>query len=246
MKYQGIFHTFPEIREWRTRDLFKRHPSKPDLWKYSGRRDDIVVLSNGEKFNPVLMEKTIESHPWIKGAVVVGQGKFQAGLLIEPDAVQSATTDPTKFIDHIWPMVEKANEDAPAHARIYRGKVAVASDQKAFIRAAKGSTMRQRTVAAFKDEIESLYADEGYASEESQDTANDDDMKTKIHNTFSRALARFKDDTSNDTDIFSLGVDSLDVLTLIKALKKAIHDVKVSPAIIYNNPWVEPCILCIF
>jgi hypothetical protein len=48
-KYQTIFHTFPEIQEWRTKDLFKQHPSKPFLWKYSGRRDDIVVLSNGEK-----------------------------------------------------------------------------------------------------------------------------------------------------------------------------------------------------
>jgi hypothetical protein len=69
--YQANFQTFPMIREWRTRDLFRRHSSKPCLGKYSGRRGDIIVLSNSEKFNPVSTETLLESHPYVKDALVI-------------------------------------------------------------------------------------------------------------------------------------------------------------------------------
>ncbi|KAI4943374.1 putative NRPS-like protein biosynthetic cluster [Alternaria rosae] len=238
-RYQAIFHTFPEIDEWRTKDLFRRHPSKPYLWKYSGRRDDIIVLSNGEKFNPVFTEKLLESYPWVKGALVVGQGKFQAGLLIEPDWSQTSTKDPSALIDHIWPMVEQGNREAPAHARIYQTKIAVAKDRKPFIRAAKGSIIRLQTVAAFKDEIEALYADEGYSSDPNQGADGDVALASKIHAVFSRALPSFQDDMADDVDIFSLGVDSLDVLALTNALNKAVRGAGATASMVYSNPTVK-------
>ncbi|KAL1792436.1 hypothetical protein ACET3X_008943 [Alternaria dauci] len=237
-RYQAIFHTFPTIDEWRTKDLFRRHPSKPYLWKYSGRRDDIVVLSNGEKFNPVLTEKLLESHPWVKGALVVGQGKFQAGLLIEPEWLQASTQDPSVLIDHIWPMVEQANREAPAHARIYQTKIAVAKD-KAFIRAAKGSIIRLQTVAAFNHEIEALYGDEGYSSDLNQEVDSDVALERRIHAVFSRALPSFQIDTPDDVDVFSLGVDSLDVLALTNALNKAVRGANVTASTVYSNPTVK-------
>ncbi|KAJ4324199.1 hypothetical protein N0V94_001411 [Neodidymelliopsis sp. IMI 364377] len=237
-RYQTIFHTFPDLQEWRTKDLFRQHPSKPFLWKYSGRRDDIIVLSNGEKFNPVLTEKLLESHPWVKGALVVGQGKFQAGLLIEPEWNQVSTQDPSALVDSIWPLVEQANQEAPAHARIYQSKIAVASQQEPFKRAAKGSIIRLQTVALFKDEIEALYADEGYSSDPNQDL-DDAALASKIHTVFTRALHSFKEETKNDTDIFSLGVDSLDVLALTNALNKSIRGANLTAPSIYSNPTVK-------
>lgn len=238
IKYQAIFHTFPEIQEWRTKDLFRRHSSKPFLWKYSGRRDDIIVLSNGEKFNPVLTEKLIESHPWVKGALVVGQGKFQAGLLVEPDRSQAGTTNPAALVDGIWSMVKQANHEAPAHARIYQTKIAIAKEGKPFIRAAKGSVIRLQTVASFKDEIEAIFADEGYASEPNSDSDGDVELTSKVHAVFSLALSAFQEDTPDDIDIFSLGVDSLDVLALTNALNKAIRGANVTASSIYSNPTV--------
>jgi thioester reductase-like protein len=238
-QYQAIFHTFPEIQEWRTKDLFRQHASKPYLWKYSGRRDDIIVLSNGEKFNPLLTEKLVESHPLVKGALVVGQGKFQAGLLVEPDWSQASSQDPSVIVDHIWPLVEQANRGAPAHARIYQSKIAVAKEQKPFVRAAKGSIIRLQTATAFKDEIEALYADEGYSSDPSQSVGDNAELTSKIHAVFTRSLPSFQKDTMDDIDIFSLGVDSLDVLTLTNALNKAIHGASVTAPIIYSNPSIK-------
>ena len=71
--HQAIFHAFPEYEEYNTRDLYSRHPdpAKPDLWSPSGRSDDIIVLGNGEKIQPVDMEDIINSHPSIKGSLIV-------------------------------------------------------------------------------------------------------------------------------------------------------------------------------
>lgn len=59
--YQGIFNIFPDIQEWSMNDLYSRHPdpAKSFLYMYQGRRDDVIVLNNGEKVVPVLMEATL-------------------------------------------------------------------------------------------------------------------------------------------------------------------------------------------
>jgi thioester reductase-like protein/acyl carrier protein len=241
IRYQTIFHTFPELQEWRTKDLFQQHPSKSNLWKYKGRRDDVIVLSNGEKFTPVSTEKLLESHPWLKGALVVGQGKFQAGLLLEPEWSQSGAQD-SSLIDHIWPLVEQANREAPAHARIYRSRVTVAKKEKPFQRAAKGSIIRLVTAAKYKEEIEALYADAEPKSELSQIDIDGDfaALTSQIRTAFKDTLSSFTETTTDDTDIFSLGVDSLDVLALVHTLTKSVHVAgNITAPTIYNNPTVE-------
>ncbi|GAQ08740.1 hypothetical protein ALT_6061 [Aspergillus lentulus] len=59
----AVFPTYRRRRKYRTGDLFTPHPDKKGLWRYAGRRDDAIVLSNGEKFNPINMGETISSHP---------------------------------------------------------------------------------------------------------------------------------------------------------------------------------------
>lgn len=40
----GIFHTFPILLKYRSKDLHVRHPTKKHLWKYSDRSDDYKDL----------------------------------------------------------------------------------------------------------------------------------------------------------------------------------------------------------
>jgi hypothetical protein len=53
-----------------------------------------------------------------------GRGKFHAGILIEP--TPGHKFDPTdverlsQFRNEIWPTVEKANEFAPQHSRVFK------------------------------------------------------------------------------------------------------------------------------
>lgn len=54
-----------------------KHPIKPNLWRYYGRGDDIIVLFTGD------IETSIHKHPLVIGALTLGQGQFQVALLVE-------------------------------------------------------------------------------------------------------------------------------------------------------------------
>jgi len=149
----------PETEEWRTKDLFRAHPSNSNLWRFHGRTDDIIVLSNGEKFNPVTMEGIVQGHPLLSGAIIVGQGRFQAALIVEPRTDTDSTAQES-LIDEIWPFIKKANIEGPAHARIYRSKVMITSPRKPFQRVGKGTVIRGLTIKDYSSEIEALYSDE--------------------------------------------------------------------------------------
>lgn len=69
--FQGIFHTFPAERFINFKDLYIKHPSKPNLWAFKGRSDDTVVLSNGYKISPLDTEAFVTTHPEIDGCLIV-------------------------------------------------------------------------------------------------------------------------------------------------------------------------------
>lgn len=98
---QAIFVTFPELAEWRTKDLWSKHPMKADHWSYVGRTDDIIVFQTGEKMNPLIMEQTIESHPEIAAALLSGSGHIQSSLLLEPRKPINNDAQRAKLIDNV-------------------------------------------------------------------------------------------------------------------------------------------------
>jgi acyl-coenzyme A synthetase/AMP-(fatty) acid ligase len=113
-KHQGAFWTFPDLEEYRMKDLYEKHPTKPGLWKYRGRLDDVIVLSNGEKLNPVEAEKIVSAHGDIQSALIVGTGREQPLLLLEPKAHVSPDT-PLELSEEI----RLANSRLPAHGQIH-------------------------------------------------------------------------------------------------------------------------------
>lgn len=69
--FQAFLQTFPNEDEVAIKDLYAKHPTLPDRWLYRGRTDDVLVLSNGEKVNPLDMEACLNNHPVVKASVVV-------------------------------------------------------------------------------------------------------------------------------------------------------------------------------
>ena len=116
----ALNHNVPGTSLWRTRDLFKRHPSKENLWQYYGRRDDIIVFSNGERYNPVPAELVIGSHPSLTGALIIGNQRTQAGLLLEPKP--GLGDSEINLVDEVWNSVERANLATAGQGHIVRSK----------------------------------------------------------------------------------------------------------------------------
>ncbi|KAK1148714.1 hypothetical protein N8T08_008599 [Aspergillus melleus] len=172
----GIFHTFPHLTtEYRTKDLFSRHSTRSNLWKYEGRLDDIITLIDGTKINPVPMEKAIESHPLVSRAVVIGHRRSRTAVLVEPapgpkglelirDSTSSGGVDSSvsSFARAIWSAVEQANRLVPDGAGIGIMRIALASAAKPFRTTPKGSTQRRLVLEDYYEEIGRMYAREEY------------------------------------------------------------------------------------
>lgn len=210
---QAIFRVFPDRDEYCTGDLFSPHPEKPGLWYFSCRKDDIIVLSNGEKFNPSEMEGTIAGHPRVSRAIVLGQGRFQSAAIVEPDW-NSWDNDPKGFIHEIWPSVKLANELAPGYAQLARNRIIVGSKSKPFQLTPKGSVKKNATLQDYKEIIDSLY-------ENSEDRLkapliSKASSRAEIVQCVTETLVELLDvpKVAEDADIFALGLDSLQTLRL--------------------------------
>jgi long-subunit acyl-CoA synthetase (AMP-forming) len=151
-----VFDIFPDKDEWRSKDIVSRckDPGCENLWKYEGRLDDMMILSNGLKVNPVHIENRLQSHPVLNGCLVVGYGYTKCGLLIEP---RNPSIDTEAAINQVWAAIEEANSLVPEHARIWKQLVVVADREKPFTRASKGTIIRSLTTRAYEREIEEVY-----------------------------------------------------------------------------------------
>ncbi|ORY19247.1 hypothetical protein BCR34DRAFT_595678 [Clohesyomyces aquaticus] len=154
----ALNHNMPGTSVYCTKDLFKQHPKKPQLGEYYGRRDDIVVLSNGEKFNPVPEKLLVQGHSALAGALVIGQGRTHATLLVEAKHDLGDEERLTLMVDSIWPLVEKANHLLPGQGHILPTNVLLSKSEKPFVRAGKGTIVRNLTQKLYSGEIEALYA----------------------------------------------------------------------------------------
>lgn len=242
---KAVFHTFPELQEWRTKDLFAPHPEKPGLWTYRGRRDDVIVFSNGEKYNPVGFEKALEGLALVRGALVVGQARFQTALIVEP-AWESLpdNVDQISLVNELWPAIEQINKTSSSQGRIWKSMILIAKREKPFIRAAKGSIIRKQTIKAYENEINVLYGDESTEDKlgKARSDADLDQTKALVRAAIEIKGLPFPQDAADDADIFNYGVDSLQVLGLSKALTAAyseIRDDQILPQVIYQYPTVN-------
>jgi len=155
--FQGVFSTFPEKQSFNSGDLFEQHPTSPQSWAFRARTDDIIAFTTAEKLNPITMESTISTNPKVKSALIGGQGKFQASLLIEPHVYPRTREEEEQLIKDVWPTVLEANRACPAHGRIMKHFVILTKPEKPIPRAGKGSVQRQGALQLYKAEFEELY-----------------------------------------------------------------------------------------
>ncbi|KAI0502776.1 hypothetical protein F5B22DRAFT_652741 [Xylaria bambusicola] len=243
--FQGFFYTFPELQEYSTKDLYKPHPTLPNHWMSYGRADNIIVFSNGEKLNPITIEQTIEGHPEIKSAVVIGSNKFQAGLLLEP--TQDLTNEEKcELIDRVWCLVEQVNRDTVAHGRITKELITTTNRGKPFPRAGKGTIQRSNILKLYAEEIDQLYkqAEAGsllHITAVDIDVDSEESLTGFVSSVFKSLAQGTKLDP--DTDFFSAGIDSLHVMNASRvfraSISKAPHTFDpnlINSRTVYNNP----------
>ncbi|KAK7677662.1 hypothetical protein QCA50_019353 [Cerrena zonata] len=246
----NILNTVIEgLDAYATSDLLSPHPTKPGYWRIYGRADDQIMHNTGEKTNPGPLEAIMNQDLHVQAAVMFGRGKFSAGVVIDPRA--DFAFDPidqdklVEFRDKIWPTIERMNEYAPQHSRIFKEMIIVASPSKPFAYTAKNTARRQAIIADYDPEIEALYTaveETTQADIPPPSTWNLPEATEFVHEVVTRVI---KHSVQDSDDIFQKGCDSLQATWIRNTLLHALRDTttaqtRVIPsAFVYQHPTIN-------
>lgn len=243
-----------------TKDLFQRHPTIPDLWKFAARKDDIIVMLNGEKADPIPIEDAVKVNPEVATAVAFGAGQEALGLLV----IKSHSSDRlphADFVNVIGPSIDLGNSRVPAYARIARDMIIVKEAGTPFPATDKGTVIRSALLNEMHEDIERLYAYRSASKLESSCTGvsmsydemlaiisavvKDELRSKKAHDTSTPERpavdgTKSLDDLSVDADLFDMGVDSLQASNIRSRIQKEIdlHGVSLATNVVFDYPSV--------
>ncbi|KAI5240362.1 acetyl-CoA synthetase-like protein [Aureobasidium subglaciale] len=213
-----------EDGSYATKDLFEPHPTIPNAWRYYARLDDTLVLENGEKANPLIAEGVIRQSQHVAEAVVFGANKSQLGAFVIPS--EAAVLTEEALLDAIMGYINEANQVAPSFAQLSREMIRILPCDTDYRKTDKGTVIRAAFYRDFSEQIEAAYADEQSGSLVLSKTQLLEFLRLE----FLQKITR-KEGTNFDehTDLFSLGVDSLQAIrvrgNIIKTLKVEAKDI---------------------
>jgi thioester reductase-like protein len=227
-------HNRPD-KSYATKDLFSKHPIIESAYKYFSRLDDTIVLANGEKANPLMVEGTMRGHKFVAEAVAFGAGKASLGLMIIPsDAAANLSRE--GLLDTIWPSVESAQASMPTYARLSRSMVVILPPNTIYPCTDKGTVIRQAFYRQFQQDIEDAYEENEAGGHL---TLSEEGLRDFLRKEVAMIL-QLEDASilSDDADFFSLGMDSLQSTQLRGILVRSINTrgAELSLNVVFEHP----------
>jgi hypothetical protein len=205
-----------------TKDLFTPHPTTPNAWKYYARLDDTIVLLNGEKANPTATEQAIRENSNVTEAIMFGNGKPQLGMMIIPSPATKGLSS-QEILHRLQPVISAANALVPGYAQLSLEMMQVLPEGTEYPRTDKGTIIRQAFYRIFEKEIDEVY-NASEASSEGGLSLSELELRSFIRSELSRLLSlRDPEALRDDTDFFSIGVDSLQAIQLRGILSKQLQ-----------------------
>ncbi|KAF7589032.1 hypothetical protein BBP40_004820 [Aspergillus hancockii] len=221
-----------------TKDLFEKHPTTPNAWRYYARLDDTLVLENGEKANPLVIEGVARNHIDVGEAIAFGANKDRLGLFLVR-AADSATKTDGEVIDAVMPAIEKCNADSPSYAHISRDMIHVLASDTVYRTTDKGTVIRSAFYRDFKDQIDQVY-DQGDVT--GDELLEGSELCDFLRESLLQVAPTIDSAVLGDaTDVFSLGVDSLQSIRLQTIITKTldIAGQKLSQNFVFEHPSIK-------
>lgn len=222
-----------------TKDLFSPHPIIPNAWKYFARMDDTLVLMNGEKVTPTAFEQLVRDNIYVTEAVMFGSGKTRVGMMIIPsEAAKDKTLGEVEGL--VMPSLAKANETMPGYAQLSADMVDILPYGTAYPRTDKGTVIRAAFYRVFDAQIEAIYESSEVSTGEL--CLSEAELRDYIRTELAKITAQSsKTALEDDTDFFSVGIDSLQTIQLRSVLSKNIstNGVKLASNIVFDFPSIN-------
>ena len=155
--WQQIFQVYADRSTFRTQDLFEKHATKSNLWRFAGRTDDRIKLSNGYGMFVAKIEADIVADSKVEKVLVGGNGMQRPFLLVAPhEASRHGMTD-ASFVDEIWPLIEHINEGIAEMAQFKKDMTLLADPKRPFKETSKGTIAREETFADYSADLARIY-----------------------------------------------------------------------------------------
>ncbi|KAI9742414.1 MAG: hypothetical protein M1818_003947 [Claussenomyces sp. TS43310] len=227
----------PDDEPYRTNDLFTQEPPGSGSFVLQGRKDDILIHSNGEKTTAGPLQLAIEtSSKVIKKVLVLGHSKPSVGLLVEVNSRFNPEAESTRA--EVWETVKMVNDQYPSHSRILRSMIYMLPRGSSLPVTPKFNVKRKEAERIYTAEVERLYEDVDDDRPSSPcSLENTKALKQLIRNLFAEIAEVPVERIKDVTTLYELGVDSRLALSLRTSLSKRIG--RISLGTIFENPRVD-------
>ncbi|OKL58807.1 hypothetical protein UA08_05740 [Talaromyces atroroseus] len=221
-----------------TKDLFEKHPTKPNAWRYYARLDDTLVLENGEKANPLVIEGVARNNPNVDEAIAFGANKSRLGLFLIR-SVNGKDYSDAEIVHSVFPAIEKLNAELPAYAHISHDMIHVLPADVVFRKTDKGTVIRSAFYRDFQKQIDRIYENEEASGEQ---VLEGNELIDFLRKELLELVPSIEPNSlSRTTDVFSLGVDSLQSIRLRTTILETLdlRGQKPSQNFVFENPSLQ-------
>ncbi|KZT25172.1 acetyl-CoA synthetase-like protein, partial [Neolentinus lepideus HHB14362 ss-1] len=216
-----------------TGDLYAKHPTIPHAWRYAGRADDIIVMTNGKKISASAVENSLRASPIVCEALVFGSSRPFLGVLVLPAGV-------TATRESVLDVVHAVNSRNPSYAHIMDEMVIVLPPDSVFPRASKGTLLRPLAYQQYAETIERAYhtLEAGDASASNLLLLSGQDLVAYVRDATRLAVPEEISLWTDDDDLFVLGVTSVKAIELRSKLQQLV-DRRIPSNVVYDYPSVK-------
>lgn len=243
--YQFSVTPFGWSEQFELQDRFEKDvQSEIPAFRAVGRQDDLLVLVNGLKVQPKILESAVSNSNLVSAALAFGEGEFEIGLIIEP---AQPLHDAQEFKLAIWPIVQEACQHMDRHAQISSMEsLVVLGPGETLPRTDKGSVLRKEAYSQYERSIREFYSshpvDNGTATATKPTSERLEDALT----TMVRDQMRISQTLGLDDDFFEWGVNSLQVVRIQRALinivsarPELLPKTKITADFVYRHPSIN-------
>lgn len=190
---------------YRTSDLFLEDPPGSGLFVLQGRKDDILVHSNGEKTNALPLQMAIEEcHPGINKVMVFGTNQPCTSAVLE------LVGDNTSDMEEVFQSIAEACKGVPTYSRVDRSMVLVVSKSEKLPVTPKGNVRRKEAWKLYGARIEALYSSllDGDAPDEANVINSDLEDLEFVRQCVAHVSSLDTKQVSDDASFYHLGLNS--------------------------------------
>jgi hypothetical protein len=219
---------------YRTNDLFIQDPPGSGFYVLQGRKDDILVHSNGENTSAGPLQLDIQtSSKVIAKVLALGHSQPCVSLLVEINPDYDPSSESTKA--EVWKKVQAVNPRYPGHSQVMESMIHILPKGSSLPITPKGNVKRKEAMKLYASIISRLYSNSSPTTTSS--TFSPTEISDYIRTLLSSLSKTPVSEIHNWTTLYSLGINSVLALSLKSSLSSTLKH-PISLSFIFENPSV--------